>query len=66
VRYQEPEDFSRFKLFCPWGGATWLLTELDPEDPSPLAFAISARASPNSALFGSRITGAEMELNSSA
>jgi hypothetical protein len=20
------------KLFCPWGGATWLLTELDPED----------------------------------
>lgn len=21
------------KLFCPWGGATWLLSELDPEDP---------------------------------
>jgi Protein of unknown function (DUF2958) len=21
------------KLFCPWGGATWLLTELDPDDP---------------------------------
>lgn len=20
------------KLFCPWGAATWLLTELDPED----------------------------------
>lgn len=20
------------KLFCPWGGATWLLTEVDPED----------------------------------
>lgn len=20
------------KLFCPWGGATWLLTELDPDN----------------------------------
>lgn len=20
------------KLFCPWGAATWLLTEIDPED----------------------------------
>ena len=20
------------KLFCPWGAATWLLTELDPDD----------------------------------
>ncbi|MGP9812950.1 DUF2958 domain-containing protein [Rhodopseudomonas sp. NSM] len=27
------------KLFCPWGGATWLLTELDPEDPD-IAFGL--------------------------
>src|SRR5258708_24805738 len=28
------EDFKPVvKLFCPWGGATWLLTELDPEEP---------------------------------
>lgn len=26
--------FPVVKLFCPWGGATWLLTELDPEDQS--------------------------------
>jgi hypothetical protein len=27
------EDFKPVvKLFCPWGGATWLLTELDPDD----------------------------------
>lgn len=30
----ETEDFKPVvKLFCPWGGATWLLTELDPEEP---------------------------------
>jgi hypothetical protein len=22
------------KLFCPWGGATWLLTEIDPGEPT--------------------------------
>jgi Protein of unknown function (DUF2958) len=27
------------KLFCPWNGATWLLTELDPEDPD-IAFGL--------------------------
>lgn len=27
------------KLFCPWGGATWLLTELDPDDPD-IAFGL--------------------------
>lgn len=27
------------KLFCPWGGATWLLTELDPEAPD-IAFGL--------------------------
>jgi hypothetical protein len=27
------------KLFCPWGGATWLLTELDPEEPD-IAFGL--------------------------
>jgi hypothetical protein len=27
------------KLFCPWGGATWFLTELDPEDPD-IAFGL--------------------------
>jgi hypothetical protein len=27
------------KLFCPWGGATWLLSELDPED-TDIAFGL--------------------------
>lgn len=27
------------KLFCPWGGGTWLLSELDPGDPD-LAFGL--------------------------
>jgi hypothetical protein len=27
------------KLFCPWGAATWLLTELDPENPE-IAFGL--------------------------
>jgi len=31
--------FPVLKLFCPWGGATWLLTELDPEDPE-IAFGL--------------------------
>jgi hypothetical protein len=31
---QETKDFEPVvKLFCPWGGATWLLTELDPTEP---------------------------------
>lgn len=34
------EDFQPVvKLFCPWGGATWLLTELDPEEPD-IAFGL--------------------------
>lgn len=27
------------KLFCPWGGATWLLSELDPDNPD-IAFGL--------------------------
>ncbi len=27
------------KFFCPWDGATWLLTELDPDDPD-IAFGL--------------------------
>lgn len=27
------------KLFCPWGAATWLLTEIDPENPE-IAFGL--------------------------
>jgi hypothetical protein len=27
------------KLFCPWGGGTWLLTELDPDNPD-IAFGL--------------------------
>jgi hypothetical protein len=39
-RDQEPEDFPPVvKLFCPWGGATWLLTELDPDEPD-IAFGL--------------------------
>ena len=34
------EDFEPVvKLFCPWTAATWLLSELDPEDPD-LAFGL--------------------------
>jgi hypothetical protein len=34
------EDFKPVvKLFCPWGAATWLLTELDPED-TDIAFGL--------------------------
>ena len=37
---KETKDFRPVvKLFCPWGDATWLLTELDPEDPD-LAFGL--------------------------
>ncbi|MDR3484340.1 MAG: DUF2958 domain-containing protein [Bradyrhizobium sp.] len=31
--------FPVVKLFCPWGDSTWLLTELDPEDPE-IAFGL--------------------------
>lgn len=27
------------KLFCPWGGGTWLLSELDPDEPD-IAFGL--------------------------
>ena len=34
ARGLECEDFQPVvKLFCPWGEAIWLLSELDPEDP---------------------------------
>jgi hypothetical protein len=37
---ENPTDFEPVvKLFCPWGGATWLLTELDPED-TDIAFGL--------------------------
>jgi hypothetical protein len=37
---ERPNDYLPVvKLFCPWGGATWLLTELDPEDPD-IAFGL--------------------------
>jgi hypothetical protein len=37
---EETYDFKPVvKLFCPWGGATWLLTELDPDD-SDIAFGL--------------------------
>jgi hypothetical protein len=37
---QEPEGFEPVvKLFCPWNGATWLLTELDVDDPD-IAFGL--------------------------
>ena len=40
VHEQEPEDFHPVvKLFCPWNGATWLLTELDPDNPG-IAFGL--------------------------
>lgn len=28
------------KLFCPFSAATWLLTELDPDDPGTIAFGL--------------------------
>ena len=40
ARDEEPEDFRPVvKLFCPWGAATWLLTEIDPED-TDIAFGL--------------------------
>jgi hypothetical protein len=37
---EDPEDFKPVvKLFCPWGGATWLLTELNPNSPD-IAFGL--------------------------
>ncbi|RED25558.1 hypothetical protein BJ123_13126 [Rhodopseudomonas thermotolerans] len=37
---ERPNDYRPVvKLFCPWGGATWLLTELDPECPD-IAFGL--------------------------
>ena len=40
ARDQATEDFQPVvKLFCPWNAATWLLTELDPEDPD-IAFGL--------------------------
>jgi len=40
ARDGKTEDFAPVvKLFCPWNGATWLLTELDPEDPD-IAFGL--------------------------
>ncbi len=35
----ETHDFKPVKLFCSWGRATWLLIELDPEDPD-IAFGL--------------------------
>jgi len=40
ARDGETQDFLPVaKLFCPWGEAVWLLTELDPEDPD-IAFGL--------------------------
>lgn len=40
LRGENPKDLSPVvKLFCPWSGATWLLTELDPKDPD-IAFGL--------------------------
>ena len=43
ARSERGEDSTDFrpvvKLFCPWGAATWLLTELDPTDPD-IAFGL--------------------------
>jgi Protein of unknown function (DUF2958) len=37
---EKTEDFKPIvKLFCPWSGATWLLSELDPDDPD-IAFGL--------------------------
>jgi hypothetical protein len=40
ARAEDTEDYQpAVKLFCPWGAGTWLLTELDPEDPD-IAFGL--------------------------
>ena len=42
-RISEDGDTQNFwpvvKLFCPWGAATWLLSELDPDEPD-IAFGL--------------------------
>ena len=36
----QPDDFRPVvKFFCPWGSATWLITELDPNEPD-IAFGL--------------------------
>ena len=38
--HQQTDDFRPVvKFFYPWGGATWLLTELDPDEPD-IAFGL--------------------------
>ena len=38
-RYDDANPKPVVKLFTPWGSATWLITELDPEDPT-IAFGL--------------------------
>jgi hypothetical protein len=39
ARSERFDPFPAVKLFTPWGGATWLLSELDPSDPD-IAFGL--------------------------
>ncbi len=40
AEHESPIDFKPVvKFFTPWGGCTWLITELDPEDPD-IAFGL--------------------------
>ena len=33
---QQEDAKPALKLFCPWGAATWLISEMDPEEPDQL------------------------------
>ena len=49
------DHFPVLKLFTPDAGATWLISEVDPDDPDWLLdFVISASAVPNWAMSASR------------
>jgi len=50
--YEQDTDFEpALKLFCPWGAATWLITELDPETNIAYGLAYLGGASPELGLI---------------
>ena len=50
--YEQDTDFEpALKLFCPWGAATWLITELDPQTNIAYGLAYLGGASPELGLI---------------
>jgi hypothetical protein len=52
--FDEDDFWPPVKVFVPWGGATWLLTELDPDEPDiRMVFAIPVSGMPERAACAS-------------